>query len=78
LIEQAPADGGLSGADLARHHDKSAAVLDAEQEMGEGLFVFLAEKEETGVGREVERLFRQAIKRLVHARDTPCMLQVNS
>ena len=71
LFEEAAADGGLAGADLAREQHEAAAPVHAVQQVGERLAVALAHEQVARIGRDRERLVLQAEELRVHGGRIP-------
>ncbi len=66
LREDCAADGGLAGPDLSGDLDEALAFPDPEEDVVERLAMFVGEKEEPGVGRDVERRLAEAVEVVVH------------
>ena len=58
LAEEGPEHGGLAGPHFAGQGNEAGMVVDAVEEVGKGLLMILAEKDEAGVGMMVEGLPR--------------------
>ena len=65
-VEQGPAEGGFAGADFAGDEDNAFALIDAVEQMGEGVFVFDAVEKEGRIRSNIEGKFGEFIKILIH------------
>ena len=66
LLEEAAADGGLAGADLAGQQHEAAAALQPVQQVRQRLAVPRAQVQEARVGRDRERLLLQSEEGRIH------------
>jgi hypothetical protein len=66
LLQEAAADGGLAGADLAGQQHEAAAALQPVQQVRQRLAVPRAQVQEARVGRDRERLLLQAEEGRIH------------